>query len=151
MVAPLVRLVRLHPERDADLPLPRYQTAGAAGADLVAAVTAPVVLQPLERTAIPTGLRIALPEGYEGQVRARSGAALKRGLAVPNAPGTIDSDYRGELMVAVVNLSNAPLRIERGERIAQLVVAPVVQAGFALVESVDDTDRGEGGFGSTGG
>jgi dUTP pyrophosphatase len=150
MNAPLVRLARLHPERDADLPLPRYQTAGAAGADLVAAVTAPVTLQPLERMAIPTGLQIALPDGFEGQVRARSGAALKRGLALPNAPGTIDSDYRGELLVAVVNLSNGPLVIERGDRIAQLVVAPVVQAVFALAESLDETARGDGGFGSTG-
>lgn len=150
MNSPTVRLVRLHPERDADLPLPRYQTTGAAGADLVAAVDAPVMLQPLERKAIPTGLQIALPEGFEGQVRARSGAALKRGLALVNAPGTIDSDYRGELRVAVVNLSSDPLVIERGDRIAQLVVAPVVQAVFALAESLDDTARGDGGFGSTG-
>lgn len=147
---PRVRLVRLHPERDADLPLPRYQTAGAAGADLVAALAAPVILQPLERMAIPTGLQIALPDGFEGQVRARSGAALKRGLALPNAPGTIDSDYRGELLVAVVNLSNGPLVIERGDRIAQLVVAPVSRAEFTLVDTLDDTVRGGDGFGSTG-
>ncbi len=148
--SPTIRLVRLHPERDADLPLPAYQTAGAAGCDLVAAIEAPVTLEPMQRLAIPTGLALAIPPGFEGQVRPRSGAALHRGLGMPNAPGTIDSDYRGELKVAVINLSREPLTIQRGERIAQLVIAPVVQARFEVVATLDDTVRGAGGFGSTG-
>lgn len=147
---PTVRILRLHPDRDADLPLPAYQTAGAAGCDLAAALDAPVTLQSLQRMAIPTGLALAIPPGYEGQVRPRSGAALKRGLGMPNAPGTIDSDYRGELLVAVINLSDGPLTIARGERIAQLVIAPVVQARFTVVESLDATVRNDNGFGSTG-
>lgn len=151
MTMPTVRLVRLHPARDADLPLPRYMTAGAAGCDLVAALQAPLTLQSLERALVPTGLAIAIPEGYEGQVRPRSGMALKRGLGMPNAPGTIDSDYRGELQVAVINLDPKPLTIERGDRIAQLVIAPVVQVRFEVVTVLDATVRGDNGFGSTGG
>jgi dUTP pyrophosphatase len=148
--APTIRLVRLHPARDADLPLPAYHSAGAAGCDLVAALDSPVTLQSLERRAIPTGLALAIPPGFEGQVRPRSGAALHRGLGMPNAPGTIDSDYRGELMVAVINLGTEALTILRGDRIAQLVVAPVVQARFELAEALDETVRGDKGFGSTG-
>ena len=150
MTAPLVQIVRLHPVRDADLPLPAYQTAGAAGADLCAAIAEPLTLQPLQRALVPTGLALAIPAGFEGQVRPRSGIAVKRGLTVPNAPGTIDSDYRGELFVALVNLDPEPQTIVRGERIAQLVIAPVVQAQFAVVAALDSTDRGAGGFGSTG-
>ncbi len=150
MTAPSVQVVRLHPVRDADLPLPAYQTAGAAGADLCAAIAEPLTLQPLQRVLVPTGLALAIPAGFEGQVRPRSGIAVKRGLTVPNAPGTIDSDYRGELFVALVNLDPQPQTIVRGERIAQLVIAPVVQAQFAVVDALDSTDRGTGGFGSTG-
>jgi len=134
------------------LSLPRYQTDGAAGLDLCAALPAdqPVVLQPLERRLIPTGLSMAIPAGYEGQVRARSGLALKQGLALVNAPGTIDSDYRGEVGVLVINLGQESITLERGMRIAQLVIAPVIQCQIDAVTSLDDSARGSGGFGSTG-
>ncbi len=141
---------RINPQRDADLPAPKYQSAGAAGMDLHAALAGPVTLMPLQRHAVPTGLQIAVPPGYEGQLRPRSGAALKLGLGLANSPGTIDSDYRGELLVAVVNLSEGPLILERGQRIAQLVICPVVQADLLWQEDLDGTERGSGGFGSTG-
>lgn len=137
-----------------DLPLPSYATPGAAGLDLVAAVPRerPVVLAPGARAAVPTGLRVQIPEGFEGQVRARSGRALREGLAMLNAPGTIDSDYRGEIMVIAVNLGDAPIEIRRGERVAQLVIAPVARVAVVEVagDALDDTPRGSGGFGSTG-
>ena len=148
--APVVRLVRLHAERDADLPLPRYMTPGAAGCDVVAAIDAPITLQSLDRVAVPTGLAMALPQGYEAQIRPRSGNALRCGLSVPNAPGTIDADYRGELKILLINLGREPITIERGDRIAQMIIAPVVQPRFELVESLEATARGDGGFGSTG-
>ena len=132
------------------LPLPRYETDGAAGLDLRAAIATPLVLAPMERRAIPTGLRVAIPRGFEGQVRARSGLALKHGIALVNAPGTLDSDYRGELQVLLVNLGPAPFPIERGMRIAQLVVSPVERVEVVAVSSLDATARGAGGFGSTG-
>ena len=147
---PTIDVLRLHPERDNDLPLPRYMSEGAAGCDVVAALEQPLELQPLQRAAVPTGLAIAVPRGWEVQVRARSGNALRRGLAVINAPGTIDSDYRGEVKVLLANLSDQPQRIERGERIAQLVVAPAPQAIWRQVDHLSATDRGDGGFGSTG-
>ena len=147
---PVVLLQRLHPERDGDLPLPRYQSSGAAGADLAAAIEGTLTLAPLQRVLVPTGLGVAIPAGFEGQVRPRSGIAVRRGLTVANAPGTIDSDYRGELLVALVNLDAGPQTIVRGERIAQLVIAPVVQAQFAAVPTLPPTSRGTGGFGSTG-
>lgn len=134
------------------LALPAYQTAGAAGLDLVAAVaeTAPVMLLPRTRALVPTGLVLALPEGHEAQVRPRSGLALKHGVTVLNAPGTIDADYRGEVQVILVNFGSAPYEVRRGERIAQLVIQPVAQALLVEVEAVAETDRGAGGFGSTG-
>lgn len=132
------------------LELPAYQTAGAAGLDLRAAVEFPVFVEPGQRVQIPTGLAMAIPLGFEGQVRARSGMAWKKGLAVINAPGTIDSDYRGEVKVLAVNLSRETIEIQRGERVAQLVIAPVVQASLIEVAALDETDRGRGGFGSTG-
>ena len=136
-----------------DLPLPAYATPGAAGLDLLAALPEerPLMLRPLERALVPTGLRIALPEGFEAQVRPRSGLALRHGLTVLNAPGTIDSDYRGELAVLLVNLGSEPVTIRRGERIAQLVLAPVSRLAWEE-RSVDvaETGRGTGGFGSTG-
>jgi len=141
---------RLHPERDADLPLPRYMTEGAAGMDVVAAVAEPVTLRPRARALIPTGLSVAVPRGFELQVRPRSGLALRHGVTVANAPGTVDSDYRGELGVLLVNLGDAPFVVERGARIAQLVVAPVARARVELVEELDATARGAGGFGHTG-
>ncbi len=133
------------------LALPTYASAGAAGMDVVAAVAEDLVLAPGARAAVPTGLRLAIPDGYELQVRPRSGLALKHGLTVANAPGTIDSDYRGELMVLLANLGGEPVTIARGMRIAQLVVAPVVRARWQPVAAVAmDTVRGSGGFGSTG-
>lgn len=134
------------------LPLPSYATEGAAGLDLVAAVPEgePVVLRPGERAAIPTGLVIALPEGHEGQVRARSGRALREGLAVLNAPGTVDADYRGEVKVLLVNLGQTDVPIARGERVAQLVVAPITRVSVSEVSELGETERGGGGFGSTG-
>lgn len=134
------------------LPLPAYQTEGSAGLDLVAAVddTAPVELKPMQRAAIPTGLVIELPHGTEAQVRPRSGLALKQGLTVLNAPGTVDSDYRGEIQVILINLGQQPVTVRRGERIAQMVIAPVTHARLKLRPSVSRTERGSGGFGSTG-
>jgi dUTP pyrophosphatase len=132
------------------LDLPAYETALSAGMDLRAAVDAPLVLQPMARMAIPTGLAMAIPAGFEGQVRPRSGLALRRGLGMPNAPGTIDADYRGELKVLVINLGPEPIEITRGMRIAQLVICPVAQAQISVVSDLDATERGSGGFGSTG-
>jgi dUTP diphosphatase len=134
------------------LPLPSYQSAGAAGLDLVAAIPAdaPAVLRPGERRAVPTGLILEIPLGFEAQVRPRSGLALKHGVTVLNAPGTIDSDYRGEVGVLLINLGDEPVQIARGDRIAQLVFAPVVQARLSVVAEVSETCRGAGGFGSTG-
>ncbi|MBX3478161.1 MAG: dUTP diphosphatase [Brevundimonas sp.] len=134
------------------LALPAYETAGSAGMDLRAAVAedAPMTLEPGARTLVPTGLKIALEPGYEAQVRPRSGLALKHGITCLNSPGTIDSDYRGEVGVILANLGQAPFVIRRGERIAQMVVARHEQAAVAEVESLDETARGAGGFGSTG-
>lgn len=137
---------------DRSLGLPVYATAGAAGADLRANFPdrGAVTLAPGARVLVPTGLRIAVPVGYEVQLRPRSGLALKHGITLPNSPGTIDSDYRGPLGVIVMNAGDAPFEIVHGARIAQMVVAPVVRARFAVVEALDDTARGAGGFGSTG-
>jgi dUTP pyrophosphatase len=140
---------------DPAVALPSYATAGAAGADIRANLRpehrdAGIVLQPMERRVIDTGLRIAIPEGYEMQIRPRSGLALRHGLTLPNTPGTIDADYRGPLGVLLVNLGAEPVRIAHGDRIAQAIVAPVVQAGFVEATSLGETARGDGGFGSTG-
>ncbi len=132
------------------LTIPHYATAGAAGMDIEAAVDAPITLAPLDRIAVPTGLMMAIPTGYEIQIRPRSGLALKQGLTVANAPGTIDSDYRGEVKVIMVNLSHDDITITRGMRIAQMVIAPVIKGRFVRVDQLDDTRRGSGGFGSTG-
>ncbi len=134
----------------AGLALPSYATPGAAGMDLLAAVQAPLVLAPGARTLVPTGLAIALPPGFELQIRPRSGLALKNGIILPNSPGTIDEDYRGELQVIVMNAGAEPFTIERGMRIAQAVLAPVVRAAWTEVAELDETQRGTGGFGSTG-
>jgi len=147
-----LRLARLHPERDADLPLPRPMTAAAAGMDVVAALTEPQVLQPGERTAVPTGLAAAVPTGWEIQVRPRSGLAFRNGVTVTNAPGTIDADYRGELKVLLVNLGQDPFTLERGMRVAQLVVSPIPEVTVmeCSFDELGETERGGGGFGSTG-
>lgn len=131
-------------------PLPAYATTQSAGMDLRANIPESITLQPLERRLIPTGLHIALPEGYEAQVRPRSGLALKHGITVLNSPGTIDSDYRGELMVLLINLSQDPFTVNDGERIAQLVIARHEQAVLTAVEVLDETERGTGGYGHTG-
>jgi dUTP diphosphatase len=132
------------------LPLPAYATADAAGVDLAAAVDAPLTLAPGERKDVPTGIALALPAGWEGQVRPRSGLALRHGITVLNSPGTIDADYRGEVRVILANLGNAAVTIARGERIAQLVIAPVSRAEWQVVSELPTTARGAGGFGSTG-
>ncbi len=133
-----------------DLPLPSYASTGSAGMDLLAAIEQDIVLKPLERKAIPTGICIELPEGYEAQVRPRSGLALKNGLSVPNSPGTIDSDYRGEVCVILINLSAQEIVISRGMKIAQMIIAQYSQATWQVVDELSETERGAGGFGSTG-
>jgi dUTP pyrophosphatase len=143
---PRVQIQKLRP----DAIVPRYMTAGAAGLDLSAALDAPVELAPGARAAISTGLAIKLPEGYEGQVRPRSGLAREHGVTLVNAPGTIDADYTGPVVVLLINHGARPVRIEPGQRIAQLVVAPVVQAELVEVDALPATGRGAGGFGSTG-
>ncbi len=134
----------------ADLPLPAYATSDAAGMDLLAAVEGPVTVAPGERALIPTGLAVALPAGHELQVRPRSGLALRHGIVLPNSPGTIDADYRGEIQVIVLNAGNAPFTVERGMRIAQAVLAPVIRAEWLEVDELEPTSRQGGGFGSTG-
>ena len=150
-MSPVIPLLRLAHAQG--LPAPAYESAGAAGMDLRAAVAedAPMVLRPGARAMVPTGYGFAVPPGYEAQVRPRSGLAAKAGVTCLNTPGTIDSDYRGEVKVILINLGEEDFTIRRGDRIAQLVIAPVVQARWAEVDSLEDTARGAGGFGSTGG
>lgn len=131
-------------------PLPKYETNGSVGMDLRANIENPIILKSLDRILIPTGLHIALPEGYEAQIRPRSGLAIKHGITCLNTPGTIDSDYRGDIGVILVNLSNEPYVINSGERIAQMVINKTEKAEFEVVETLDETERGEGGFGHTG-
>jgi len=134
----------------AGISLPRYASAGAAGVDLVAAIDSALTLNPGERAAVPTGIALALPDGYEAQIRPRSGLALKHGITVLNSPGTVDADYRGEIRVILANLGTAPVTLARGERVAQLVLAPVSRIAWAPVEALPASARGERGFGSTG-
>jgi dUTP pyrophosphatase len=150
-VKPTIPLKRL--PHNLDLPLPAYETVDAAGMDLRAAVPEdePIVLRPGARFAVPTGLSMAIPSGFEGQVRPRSGLALKFGVTCLNTPGTVDADYRGEVKVILINLGEEDFTIRRGDRIAQMVIAPVIQSAWAEVENLDETVRGAGGFGSTGG
>ena len=142
-----VKRVRLNPE---EVPLPRYMTSSSSGMDLCAALSEEVVLNPGERRLIPTGIAVSIPEGYEGQVRPRSGLALRHGITLVNTPGTIDADYRGEIGILLINLGNQPFSVRHGERIAQLVVAPVCRADVEWSEELDDTPRNQGGFGHTG-
>ena len=150
-MTPKIKITRL--AHNADLPLPAYESQLAAGMDLRAAVPedAPLVLRPMQREMIPTGLAIALPPGFEGQVRPRSGLAAKAGITCLNSPGTVDADYRGEVKVILINHGSEPFAIARGERVAQIVLAPVTRASWDEVEDLDQTARGAGGFGSTGG
>lgn len=151
MSKPTVEFKKLEHFGD-DLALPSYETELAAGADLRAALPAnePFTLEPMARALIPTGLAMALPAGYEAQIRPRSGNAIKHGISMPNTPGTIDADYRGELKVPLINLSDTAFTINRGDRIAQMIVAPVIQPDFKVVAELSETERGTGGFGSTG-
>ena len=144
-MTPTVRIKRLR-----EVELPRYHSADAAGFDLIASINEEFVLRPLERIAIPTGIALEIPAGFEGQVRPRSGRALSEGLALINAPGTVDSDYRGEIKVILVNLGSEPLMIQPGDRIAQLIIAPVARAALVEVEELAPSGRGDGGFGHTG-
>lgn len=144
----IVEILPLH--NAAGLPLPQYQTDHAAGVDLCAAVEGTVVLEPGKWSLVPTGIALAIPEGYEGQVRPRSGLALKHGIGMLNGPGTIDADYRGEVGIILFNFSDRPFAIHRGDRIAQLVFAKLTRAAFRTVGSLNDTARGSGGFGHTG-
>ena len=143
-------MVKIQVVNRCSLQLPQYATPLSAGMDLRANLDAPVVLHPLERQLIPTGLHIALPEGYEAQIRPRSGLALKKGITVLNSPGTIDADYRGQVMVLLINLSQEDFVVNDGERIAQMIIARHEQGEFVLVEQLDETERGEGGYGHTG-
>jgi dUTP pyrophosphatase len=145
-----VEICWLVPEKERDLQLPSYETVGAAGMDVEAGVRDSLTIQPGERVLVPTGFRIALPDGYEVQVRPRSGLAMRHGVTIVNSPGTIDADYRGEVKVALINLGQEPYIIKRGDRIAQLVLAPVVRATFQEVTALDETERNSGGFGHTG-
>lgn len=145
-----VRIAVLRLAAGAGLPLPTYMTAGAAGADVCAAVDEPLVIAPRARALVPTGFALAVPAGYEVQLRARSGLALRSGIALLNAPGTIDSDYRGPVGVILANFGETPFTIARGDRIAQMIVAPVVHAAFDEVDTLDASVRDAGGFGSTG-
>lgn len=145
-----VPVMRIFPERDLDLPLPAYLSSGAAGMDLAAALEGEVALAPGEIQLIPTGLALAIPEGFEGQIRPRSGLALKHGITLINSPGTIDSDYRGEIGLPVINLGPRPYTIRRGERLAQLVIQRIYRANLQETDCLESTERGQGGFGHSG-
>ena len=149
MSEPLAVEITLEPGCE-DLPLPAYETEHAAGMDLRAAVREPVTLVANERAAIPTGIRIALPPGMEAQIRPRSGLALRHGISLLNSPGTIDADYRGEITLIVINLGQEPYTLQRGDRVAQMVIAPVMRVEWRRVDALDATGRGDGGFGHTG-
>jgi dUTP pyrophosphatase len=147
---PVIKLKRLHPERDKDIDLPRYMTPHAAGMDICAAVEDTLKIAPGRIVMVPTGFAMALPNGYEAQVRPRSGLAIKHGVTVVNAPGTIDSDYRGEVKVGLINMGGSAYTIRRGERIAQMIIQRVYQGQVREVDALDETERNSGGFGSTG-
>ena len=148
--SPAIKIVRLRPDMDSDIPLPRYMTSQSAGMDLCAAINEDLLLNKGEFTLIPTGFAIALPEGFEAQIRPRSGLAIKHGIGLINSPGTIDTDYRGEIKIAVINLGAKPYTFQRGDRIAQMVIKKVYFARLEIVEELDETKRNTGGFGHTG-
>ncbi len=145
-----MKVRRIREDRDREIPLPKYMTEYSSGMDLYAAVEEEISLEPGERKLIPTGIAVSIPEGYEGQVRPRSGLALRAGITLVNTPGTIDADYRGEIGVLLINLGGHPFKVKRGDRIAQLVIAPIIQATVELVDELDETPRSAGGFGHTG-
>ncbi len=146
----MIRVLRLKPETDADIPLPRYMTPHASGMDICAAIDDSLILEPGSIALIPTGFAMAIPQGFEAQIRPRSGLAAKHGIGLINSPGTIDADYRGEVMIPLINLGKIPFTIHRKDRIAQMVITRVYQARLELVEKLDDTERSNGGFGHTG-
>ena len=148
--SPLIKFIRLRPNLDADIPLPRYMTPQSAGMDICAASENDVVLETGEITLLPTGFAMAIPEGFEAQIRPRSGLAVKNGIGLINSPGTIDADYRGEVKIAVINLGKKPYIFRRGDRVAQMVIKRVYQARLEVVEKLDETERNTGGFGHTG-
>jgi len=147
---PTIQFLRLKPDLNADIPLPRYMTPQSAGMDICAAVEKEAILEPGAISQIPSGFAIAVPEGFEAQIRPRSGLAIKHGIGLINSPGTIDSDYRGEIMIAVINLGKNRYTIRRGDRIAQMIIQRVYQARLNVVEHLDETERNTGGFGHTG-
>lgn len=147
---PILQFCRLRPHKDSDIPLPRYMTPGSSGMDISAAVADEVSVLPGEIAVIPTGFAVAIPQGFEAQIRPRSGLAARHGIGLINSPGTIDADYRGEVMLPVINLGKAPYTIRRGDRIAQMVINRIYQMKTELVRSLDNTDRNTGGFGHTG-
>jgi dUTP pyrophosphatase len=149
-LSPVLKFLRLRPEADSDIPLPRYMTPQSAGMDICAAVTEAVLLGKGEIAMLPTGFAMALPQGYEAQIRPRSGLAVKHGIGLINSPGTIDADYRGEVMIAVINLGPQPYTFHRGDRVAQMVIQRVHQAELQEAEYLDETRRNTGGFGHTG-
>ncbi|MBC2711990.1 MAG: dUTP diphosphatase [Desulfosarcina sp.] len=148
--SPSIDFLRLDPEKNQDIPLPRYMTAKSAGMDICAAIENNLVLAPGRICLVPTGIAMALPDGFEAQIRPRSGLAVKHGIGIINAPGTIDADYRGEVKIALINLGQEPVTIKRGDRIAQMVIQQVHQARINVVQRLDDTGRSSGGFGHTG-
>jgi len=148
--SPSIELLRLDPEKNQDIPLPRYMTAQSSGMDICAALDDDLVLAPGRIRLVPTGFAMALPNGFEAQIRPRSGLAVKHGISIINAPGTIDADYRGEVKIALINLGQEPVTLKRGDRIAQMVIQQVCQVRINVVEQLDDTDRSVGGFGHTG-
>lgn len=148
--APLIQFVKIDPAGDHDIPLPRYMTEEAAGMDVCIAIREEVCLAPGRITLLPTGFKMAMPQGFEAQIRPRSGLAVRHGIGLINSPGTIDSDYRGEVKLAVINLGEAPYTFKRGDRVAQMVIAPVIRARVQTVEALTDTRRSDGGFGHTG-
>lgn len=145
-----VKIKRIRPQEDSDLPSPRYMTEKSSGMDLFAAVNEEIFLNPGQRRLIPTGIAVSVPEGYEAQVRPRSGLALRDGITLANTPGTIDADYRGEIGVILINHGEKPFQVERGDRVAQMVIVPVARAELEWVEDLDETPRSWGGFGHTG-
>lgn len=148
--SPSIDFLRLDPDNNRDLPLPRYMTAQSSGMDICAALTGDLVLAPGRISLVPTGFAMALPDGFEAQIRPRSGLAVKHGISIVNAPGTIDADYRGEVKIALINLGPEPVTIKRGDRIAQMVIQQVCQVRINVVDQLNDTDRSAGGFGHTG-
>ena len=145
-----IKIRRLRPQQDTDIPLPQYMTPQSAGMDISAAIETSCTLDPGEIFMVPTGFAIAIPAGFEVQIRPRSGLAARHGIGLINSPGTIDADYRGEVIIPLINLGKKPFRLHRGDRVAQMIVQKVFQAKFDLVETLDETDRNTGGFGHTG-